>query len=219
MKPGTRGSKSGQYPAIPVALIAASVVPWYAELSRDDFRLARLAAQLPVRARHLDRALVRFGAARREEEAIDVRIGQPRQPLGELDRPQVRAPGVRPRRTPASRAARARRRPARGGHDRARRSTGRPGRRCTPSRRRPPASPRGRGPTHGRTAEPRDRAADESARRDRGRAGQASSAASIVIVAFSTFDTGHPALALLAAVWNFAASAPGTVALTSGERR
>src|SRR5688572_6085773 len=44
---------------------------------------------------------------------------------------------------------------------------------------------------------------------------QLSSVASIVIVAFSTFDTGHPALALLAAVSNVAASAPGTDAFTT----
>jgi hypothetical protein len=43
----------------------------------------------------------------------------------------------------------------------------------------------------------------------------ASRLASIVISAFNTFETGHPALALLAAVSNACASAPGTFALTS----
>ena len=38
--------------------------------------------------------------------------------------------------------------------------------------------------------------------------------ASIVIRAFSSFDTGHPALALLAISWNFALSAPGILADT-----
>ena len=37
----------------------------------------------------------------------------------------------------------------------------------------------------------------------------ASSFASIVICAFSNFDTGHPTLALFAISWNFASSAPG----------
>src|SRR5688572_24343621 len=41
-----------------------------------------------------------------------------------------------------------------------------------------------------------------------------SSVASIVMVALSTFDTGQPALALLAAVSNCGASAPGTLAFT-----
>src|SRR5262245_3067937 len=42
-----------------------------------------------------------------------------------------------------------------------------------------------------------------------------SSVAFIVIVALSTRDTGQPALALLAAVSNFALSAPGIFAFTS----
>jgi hypothetical protein len=40
----------------------------------------------------------------------------------------------------------------------------------------------------------------------------ASNVASIVICAFSSFDTGHPALALFAMSWNFALSAPGILA-------
>ena len=42
-----------------------------------------------------------------------------------------------------------------------------------------------------------------------------SSCASIVIVAFSTFETGHPVLALLAAVSNACLSPPGIFARTS----
>jgi len=44
---------------------------------------------------------------------------------------------------------------------------------------------------------------------------QFSSFAFIVIFAFSTFDTGQPALALLAISWNFAGSAPGIFTVTS----
>ena len=55
------------------------------------FVLAGPATQLPVRARDLDRRLVRLGAAGREEEAIDIRIRQLRKPLGQLDRSRVRA--------------------------------------------------------------------------------------------------------------------------------
>lgn len=44
---------------------------------------------------------------------------------------------------------------------------------------------------------------------------QLSSAASSVISAFSTLDTGQPFFALLAAVSNFSLSAPGTFALRS----
>src|ERR1700690_2347813 len=42
-----------------------------------------------------------------------------------------------------------------------------------------------------------------------------SSFASIVIFAFSTFDTGHPFSAASAYFWNVAASAPGTFPTTS----
>jgi hypothetical protein len=67
------------------------VVP---QLSRDDLGLGGLVAKLPVCARDFNRALVRFGAARREEETIDAGIRQSGQTLGELDRAQVRASDV-----------------------------------------------------------------------------------------------------------------------------
>ena len=46
------------------------------------------------------------------------------------------------------------------------------------------------------------------------RAAHASNFASIVICAFSSFDTGHPVLALFAISWNLALSAPRILADT-----
>src|SRR6266508_4119134 len=45
-------------------------------------------------------------------------------------------------------------------------------------------------------------------------AAHASNFASIVMCVFSSFDTGHPVLALFAISWNFALSVPGILADT-----
>ena len=60
----------------------------------DDLGLVGPAAQLPVGAGHLDAALGRLAAPAREEEPVDRRVGDVREPLGQLDRRPVRAAGV-----------------------------------------------------------------------------------------------------------------------------
>ena len=65
-----------------------------APLARDDLGLVRLAAELPVVAGHLEVAVARLPATRREVEAVDVRVGDRGEPFGELDRPRVGAPRV-----------------------------------------------------------------------------------------------------------------------------
>ena len=60
----------------------------------DHLRLVRPAAQLPVGARHLDAAVGRLAAAAGEEEAVDGRVAEPRQALGQLDGARVGAAGV-----------------------------------------------------------------------------------------------------------------------------
>ena len=68
--------------------------PVVAPLARDDLGLVRLAAELPVVAGHLEVAVARLPAPRGEVEAVDVRVGDRGEPLGELDRPRVGAPRV-----------------------------------------------------------------------------------------------------------------------------
>ena len=60
----------------------------------DDLGLLRLAFQLPIVAGHLDVAVGRLAAARREEEVVDVGVGDPRELLGKLDRARVGAAGI-----------------------------------------------------------------------------------------------------------------------------
>ena len=60
----------------------------------DHLRLVRPAAQLPVRARHLDAAVGRLAAAAGEEEAVDGRVAESCEALGQLDGARVGAAGV-----------------------------------------------------------------------------------------------------------------------------
>ena len=68
--------------------------PVVAPLARDDLGLVRLAPKLPVVAGHLEVAVARFAAAGGEIEAVDVRIGDGGEALGELDRTRVGAPRI-----------------------------------------------------------------------------------------------------------------------------
>jgi hypothetical protein len=72
------------------------------QLARDDLRLVGPALKPPIRPRRLERGLVRLGATGCEEEPVDARIGQARQPLGQLYGAGVRASAIA-RREPESR--------------------------------------------------------------------------------------------------------------------
>ena len=64
------------------------------EGARDDLDLVGLALGLPVKARRLERRLVRLGAAGGEEDGLHVRVGERHQLGGELDGRNIRRPRV-----------------------------------------------------------------------------------------------------------------------------
>ena len=60
----------------------------------DDLGLLGPPLQLPIVAGHLDVAVGRLAAARREVEVIDVRVGDPGELFGKLDRSRVGTAGI-----------------------------------------------------------------------------------------------------------------------------
>ena len=65
------------------------------ELAGDDLVAAALAVELVVLAAELEGRVDRLAAAAREEDAVEVAGGEPRDAGGELDRPRVRVAPVR----------------------------------------------------------------------------------------------------------------------------